>query len=260
MLGGHAHGILTAVLKSVDNLRSAVAKNAILTIADMWIGLGKSMDPELVLAAPVLLKRFADINGFLNEVAEECISTIIEHASPARMLSAILSSATSKLPTVRAKAANVACRCVEVMPEGKLNRTRELEKLLSMLPQFCQDKNGETRTNGRQIAALLIKRGIVGDDKMQMVLPGDVYQRVEQSLRTGLYSTPAKRLSLSGANVNASIDSTITMDDLGDDSLGVSGLNFSSPPGLSGKGGRGGRGGGRGGGGRGGGRNKTLDP
>jgi hypothetical protein len=57
LLGGHVHSVLRSVLKAVDNLRSAVSKNAILTIGDMWLGLGKSMDPELNLVAPPLLKR-----------------------------------------------------------------------------------------------------------------------------------------------------------------------------------------------------------
>ena len=219
LMGAHSHGVLTAVLKSVDNLRSAVSKNAILTITDMWSGMGKGLDPELVLVAPVLLKHFVNINGFLKEEADECLSVIILNASPARVLSAFLSSAGSKIPAVRSKAANVVFRCLEVMPDGKLGgRSRELDKLLAILPQFCQDRAGETRTAGRQIAALLINKGIVSDEKMQQVLPGDVYQRVEQSLRTGLFHTPAKRGGMGGlgnaVKVNASVDSTINMDDL----------------------------------------------
>lgn len=59
---------LPACHQSVGNLRSAVAKNALLTLGDLWAGLGKAMDAELPVVAPVLLKRFSDTQGFLGEV------------------------------------------------------------------------------------------------------------------------------------------------------------------------------------------------
>ena len=67
LIEGHVHTIVRSVIKAVDNLRSAVSKNAILTLEDMWIGMGKSMDPEVVAVTPLLLKRAADLSGFLTE-------------------------------------------------------------------------------------------------------------------------------------------------------------------------------------------------
>jgi len=82
----HIHSIVRDTLKNVDNLRSAVAKNAILTLADLWIGLGRAMDPELPVVAPVLLKRFSDTNGFLGEVADVAIDQVIQNATETKAL------------------------------------------------------------------------------------------------------------------------------------------------------------------------------
>ena len=44
------------MLKQVDNLRSAVAKNALITLGDLFQGLGKFMDLEVALALTYVLK------------------------------------------------------------------------------------------------------------------------------------------------------------------------------------------------------------
>ena len=193
LIEGHLHTVVRSVIKAADNLRSAVSKNAILTLQDMWIGLKRAMDPELAAVTPMLLKRFADTNGFLSEVADAAIISIIENGSPMRALTAFLNSAGNKLPNVRAKAAATVLKCV-IKLEGGLTNSRELEKLLGALPQFCQDKQSDTRGYGRQIASLLVMKDIVSEARMQRVLPPDVWVRVEQGMRTGnVIFTPTKR-------------------------------------------------------------------
>ena len=59
------HTLVVGVLKHVDNLRSAVAKNALLTIGDMCQGLQRRMDCEVSLVVPTVLKRFGDSSVFL---------------------------------------------------------------------------------------------------------------------------------------------------------------------------------------------------
>lgn len=50
------HSIVLGVLKQVDNLRSAVAKNALLTLGDLFQGLGRYMDSEVALSLTHVLK------------------------------------------------------------------------------------------------------------------------------------------------------------------------------------------------------------
>eukprot|EP00520_Triparma_pacifica_P017084 CAMPEP_0118642922 /NCGR_PEP_ID=MMETSP0785-20121206/6096_1 /TAXON_ID=91992 /ORGANISM="Bolidomonas pacifica, Strain CCMP 1866" /LENGTH=1505 /DNA_ID=CAMNT_0006534511 /DNA_START=76 /DNA_END=4589 /DNA_ORIENTATION=+ len=220
LLGSHVHSVLRSVLKAVDNLRSAVAKNAILTIGDMWLGLGRTMDPELNLVAPALLKRFADTNGFLCESADSCINIVISNASDIRCLNAFLASAGNKLPAVRAKSAAVVLRCIQRADPGKLKGSRDLVKLLGVLAQFCQDRNGETRSFGRQIAVMLIQNNIMREEKLQQALPRDVFAKIEQGMRSGLFHTPAK----GGLNLTK-VDG---MEDDEDDIMEISGSNLNA--------------------------------
>lgn len=53
---GALHGIIKGTLTQVDNLRSAVSKNALLALGDMFSGLGKDMDLETGVIVPRLLK------------------------------------------------------------------------------------------------------------------------------------------------------------------------------------------------------------
>ena len=57
------------VLKSVNNLRSSVSKNALLCLGDLFRGLGRRMDTEIATVLPDLLKRCADTNKFVNAEA-----------------------------------------------------------------------------------------------------------------------------------------------------------------------------------------------
>ena len=56
MAGGALHSIVLGVLKQVDNLRSAVAKNALLTLGDLFQGMGRYMDVEVALSLTHVLK------------------------------------------------------------------------------------------------------------------------------------------------------------------------------------------------------------
>lgn len=51
-----------------------MAKNALLTLADLWRSLGGALDPELPMVCPVLIKKLADKVEFLAEAAREVIT------------------------------------------------------------------------------------------------------------------------------------------------------------------------------------------
>lgn len=53
---GSLHAIVMLVMKLVDNLRSSLAKNALITVADLFLGLKKAMDSEILTVLPGVLK------------------------------------------------------------------------------------------------------------------------------------------------------------------------------------------------------------
>lgn len=48
-----------------------MAKNALLTLTDLWRGLGDALDPELTMVCPILIKKLADKVEFLADAARE---------------------------------------------------------------------------------------------------------------------------------------------------------------------------------------------
>jgi len=135
--------LLRQVLRQVNNLRSAVAKNALLALADLWAGLASSslsssssssrvptpskssgtditiqrlMEGELAAIAPVLLRRFCDTSGFLVEAAESALDAVILHTpDTTRVLLAFLSLASHKSSAGRSKVASLMLRCLLVL-------------------------------------------------------------------------------------------------------------------------------------------------
>ena len=65
------HPLVVAVLAAVKNLRSSVTKNALLCLGDLFRGLGRRMDAELVTILPSLLKKCADTNKFVKAEAQK---------------------------------------------------------------------------------------------------------------------------------------------------------------------------------------------
>ena len=53
---GNLHSMITKLMKHVDSLRSAVAKNSILAIGDLFLGLGKGLDLEVTTITKGLAK------------------------------------------------------------------------------------------------------------------------------------------------------------------------------------------------------------
>jgi len=135
--------LIRQVLRQVNNLRSAVAKNALLALADLWAGLASSslpsssspsrvpppskssgteittqrlMEGQLAAIAPVLLRRFCDTSGFLVEAAESALDAVILHTpDTARVLLAFLPLASHKSPAGRSKIASLVLRCLLVL-------------------------------------------------------------------------------------------------------------------------------------------------
>jgi hypothetical protein len=142
--------LLRQVLRHIENLRSAVAKNALLALADVWFGLlgGRAdrheeaatvtrtkdnkkqtihtyqqlMESELGSMTPILVKRSCDTSGFLVEAAEAALNAIIIYTpDSSRVLQSFLPMSAHRNPAMRSKVASLVLRCLLVMVEEKLS-------------------------------------------------------------------------------------------------------------------------------------------
>ncbi|KAG5192487.1 hypothetical protein JKP88DRAFT_284314 [Tribonema minus] len=167
----HARELVRDVLRHIDNLRSQVAKNALLTLGDLWKGLGRALDPELPLVAPVLIKKYTDKVDFLRQAAEGAVEDVVEflrqaaegaiedvvaNATDVRALSAFLGCSAARAAPLRAKAAATVLKCVRRVG-ARLSACREAERVLQALPLFLQDGHQETRAHGKALTRYLLE-------------------------------------------------------------------------------------------------------
>ena len=65
MSSGALHSIIVLIMKQVENLRSSLAKNALMTIADFFLGLKRGMDSEVQTIVPGVMKVSLDPDSSL---------------------------------------------------------------------------------------------------------------------------------------------------------------------------------------------------
>ncbi|CAM9143750.1 unnamed protein product [Ectocarpus fasciculatus] len=224
----HLHALVRDVLGQSENLRSQVAKNALLTLADLWRGLGDTLDPELPMVCPILVKKMADKVEFLAEAARECVDEVVATATESRALSAFLACGSHRSPAVRAKSALAVLLCVRrrcyhaasggTAPSplsgapssrragGRMDKrngggggsgqagsmgAREMDRLLSALPRFLQDGNQETRHHAKAVVTVIMNTGEVDEARLRREIPPPILERLQREmLNSSLPSGP----------------------------------------------------------------------
>lgn len=87
---------------------------------DMFEALGKSLDPEIDFIAPVLLKKTAEANRFINNQAESALTKMIANTSEEKCLSSLIVNSDAKNASVRAISALLINECVIKMVQFSL--------------------------------------------------------------------------------------------------------------------------------------------
>lgn len=97
--------IMPEVLKLVESLRSSLAKNAMITLAEMCEALKKSMDPFLEAIFVRLFKKAQDANSFIIEEVNKCIRSLCQYCSNAKICAIITSNCQAKAIPIKLKVA-----------------------------------------------------------------------------------------------------------------------------------------------------------
>jgi hypothetical protein len=163
--GGGLHSIVLGVLKQVENLRSAVAKNALLTLGDLFQGLGRAMDLEVSLALTFLLKRFGDSNSFLVDSAERALQQMMDGVTASRSLTGLLTATDHRTAVVRGKVASL----LYLLWTLKLKELRvycvaggrDQETIKIRIGKLVSDQTPEARTASRNIVRFLVKERVI---------------------------------------------------------------------------------------------------
>lgn len=188
--------LASAVLKQVDNLRSQVAKNAIVTIGDMFIGLKSKMDPEVPALVPVLIKKCADqATKLLSESAESTLCLLIDHASPARTLNAFVSASDNRNPTLRGKVAGFLGFLISQKADELRGLGREIETLKTRLKTLINDNTPEARASSRDIVRIMLETRLSTRSELELLIPPET---IDKALRSApnMHLSPKRSASV----------------------------------------------------------------
>ncbi|CAE7943504.1 Togaram1, partial [Symbiodinium sp. KB8] len=178
VLGDNLREALEGLLPLVDSLRSSVSKNAVLTVADLFSGLGKACDAHLPSITAVLLRLGGTSNAFIGESAAMALKSMLDNCSDSRVLAALVAAAGHRKSGVASQAPLWLDAAAEVMgggggtssplaqgPTPRLNALREKEvvALLSVGARFAAAGAEETRHSAKRLLVRLHASGVASE-------------------------------------------------------------------------------------------------
>ena len=174
---GQLHAIVLGLIKQAHNLRSAVAKNSILAIEDMFMGLRQKADGEVTAVTAALIKRCADSSVFITDTIDDCVVTMIRNTNVSRSLMALLTGLDNRNQVIRGKVSNYLVELVLSMSNEMQGLTKELDSFILKLSKMIQDSSPEARMNSREIIRLMITNGMTTRKHLESMLTPDIVEK-----------------------------------------------------------------------------------
>ncbi|RHY25341.1 hypothetical protein DYB32_008375 [Aphanomyces invadans] len=185
VVGGQLTTLVDQVVKQISNLRSSIAKNAMLAIETLCVSLTRKMDPEMDTVIPLLLKRAADTNAFLSEAAAQTLAAVVQTCSAGKVLAALFPHATSKHVLVRKHVAVVVGTILLAEGHaGRLEGFRDFDRCLSLLCALVSDSNNEVRDAAKPTLIYVKSLKFVDSARLQRAVPSATLVRVEHVLQS----------------------------------------------------------------------------
>ncbi|XP_068195081.1 TOG array regulator of axonemal microtubules protein 1 isoform X2 [Antennarius striatus] len=157
-LHGRLHDICLALIQEVKNLRSGVSRFAVCTLGDLFTHMHKAMDLELEGTVKALLQKSAEINSFIKQDVNGALDSMVQHCTPTRGISALLSGGLSHINAVvrNCMAQHLVALVEKVGPIRLLSGGTELtDRILPAVTKLAQDSSQEARYFGRQMLLCL---------------------------------------------------------------------------------------------------------
>ena len=145
------HAVTAAVVLAADSLRSSVAKNGLMTLNDMAIGLQSRLSTEGSAIGYVLIKRAADTsNKFVSETACGALSSLVTYCPGSELLKALVTLSSSKnasqrIETVKSLSQYVQTHGFDIMDN------RERGQVVKVSAKMSTDSKPQTRQVGREL-------------------------------------------------------------------------------------------------------------
>lgn len=157
------HSVLMAVDAEMKNLRSQVARAAILCMTDLLstTALKKGLETDLDKISRTLLSKAGESNHFIREDVDKALTAMVEHLSPPRVLTALCANGLNhKSVIVRKSAASCMFAVVDRLgPQRALKGTKDVtDRILTSTAQLVVDGSQENRFWGKKILNALMRQ------------------------------------------------------------------------------------------------------
>lgn len=189
------HTVVEAVAGEVQNLRSTVARVAILLVADLHEAFPKPMEKELDVTIAAMMKKVAAESGnsFMREDIDAALKRIFSSIVPSKCIAPLMTSATHRSPFVRKVAVHFICETVQLMGP-KAIAVKETERLIVGLTTLAADSDVAIRYTARKCFYTMLQyEGL--DKALKRCVPESTLGKVEEILgklrRNGLGDAPA---------------------------------------------------------------------
>jgi hypothetical protein len=150
--------IFKELVKLIENLRSQLAKNTMLTIYTVLENINpKELEHLTDTLIPPLLKKAADTNAFLQESADQAIVSMCYQLPETRILNC-LQSCNIKSNPMKIKLALCYNTLIEKLG-GKIRQSREMERLIQGVAMLLNEGAIEVR-NMAKIGLLTLKNNL----------------------------------------------------------------------------------------------------
>lgn len=165
--------VVAKVVEHIRSLRSAVAKNALLTVGDMFFALKRELDSEASNVVAAICKRFMDSSNFLIKAAQSALLEVICNTTETKTLMILLGYIDHRNPGVRA---NVLRGIAALLRHAgsSIEGTRELQKLLEAMSKIAQDSNGDVRAGAREVVRCLAMDVRLDSGLFEQYIPDNV--------------------------------------------------------------------------------------
>uniref|UniRef100_A0A1A8N1V1 Family with sequence similarity 179, member B n=3 Tax=Nothobranchius pienaari TaxID=704102 RepID=A0A1A8N1V1_9TELE len=151
---GRLHEVCLSLIQEVKNLRSGVSRVAVCTLGDLYTHLQRAMDQELEATVKALLQKAGESNAFIRQDVDAALDCMVQHCTPTRGISALLTGGLGHLnPVVRKCTAQHLADLVEKVGAARLlSGSRDLTvRMLPAIAKLTQDSSQEARYFGRRV-------------------------------------------------------------------------------------------------------------
>eukprot|EP00039_Didymoeca_costata_P020699 m.342134 g.342134 ORF g.342134 m.342134 type:complete len:1486 (+) comp21012_c0_seq1:282-4739(+) len=158
MVVSNLSAVITAVVGEIMNLRSQVARLAILLMGDLFEVLQKGMHDELEKAVGALFKKLAAESSsiFIKEEIDATMTKIVACVRPSKALLAVITGTQHKAAAVRRLVGETLAELIRI--DENMLQMKEVERLFSSLVRLLEDNDPTVRYAARKAFYLLQSR------------------------------------------------------------------------------------------------------